>query len=77
MSDWKPDQRFIDYFLQQQTRADLDEKVLFVTDGTTRGGEGRSVNDVVAEMQEGTKFGRSFYQSLYDEIGEEYNRSRQ
>lgn len=68
-SEWQPNQVLLQWlFDRESAKKDFDGKNIFTPDGTVKGGQGRSMREVLEEMKEGTEFGRSFYGMIEDEM---------
>ena len=65
MSDWRVEEKYIDYFVCDQTSEELNEKCIVY------GQDYFSINDIVCEMREGTDFGRKWYSLLEEEYCDE------
>ncbi|MBT3985303.1 hypothetical protein HOD38_01120 [archaeon] len=71
MSDWKPNEPFLEWLLDEvfkkTMRIDIDTPFIYTPDGTKKGKEGYTLREVIDVMREGTPFGRSIYGDFWDE----------
>ena len=74
MHDFKPDEKFIDFFLDINVKMGVkpDEKNFGPPGFTPQDGTRFSLSDMVREMRQGTERGKEFYFMAWDECQDDY-----
>ncbi|MBI4140469.1 hypothetical protein HY485_01385 [Candidatus Woesearchaeota archaeon] len=73
MTNWKPDEKFLDWFLEESKKeGDVTKPMVGFPDGTKKGGEGYSLKEIVKEMKKGNEQFKRMYAGLELAFGQEY-----
>lgn len=78
MTDWKPDEKFLDWLLKKHETetGDVDTPIIGIPNGTKKGGQGYSFREIIAEMKKGNEPFIRQYKSFYRMFGQEYESSK-
>ncbi|MEK6857986.1 MAG: hypothetical protein AABX39_05350 [Nanoarchaeota archaeon] len=73
MSNWKPDEKFLEFLLSDVgSKIGNDLSLFGVPDGTTKGGQGYNMKDLVEEMRAGKEWTQDIYEGFQQTFKKEF-----